>query len=202
MDAALRRIWGDLITGSIVEEAAERASQAVATPATPGGPMHAACKGLEPPSKAHLRLFWAATTLRECRGDAHIGVLRSNGLDGAAANRLMLAAGLVPPDQQLLRGWSDDHWSRATRTLRQRGALEGRDRITRRGRQLIEANERSTDDLADQPLLGLGHHGLDRLDACLERLVPPILATGLLSFPNPMALPQVHEGHRHGGRGT
>lgn len=67
------------------------------------------------------RLWHAATALREYRGDCHIAVLTAAGLDGATANLLASATGLVPPGQQQVRGWSDDEWTRAADQLRQRG---------------------------------------------------------------------------------
>lgn len=189
MDDALRRLWGDLIDSPAVHDAANASLAALADLSPSGRPMYESLVRHEPPDAPHLRLFWAVSALREYRGDGHIAVLRANALDGAASNRLMQAAGLVPAEQQRLRGWSDDEWANATQSLQQRGAVDGQGRLTGRGREMVEDNERATDDLAAEPFASLGEHRLSRLTYDLETLVRPIVAASVLPFPNPMALP-------------
>lgn len=191
MDDALRRIWGETLDSATVYETTDLVTRALAAGSPSGRPMFEACMRQKWPEAQHLRLFWGVTSLREFRGDGHIAVLRAKNLNGAEANRLMRAVGRVPAEQQRLRGWSDDQWAAATLSLQDRGVLTRAGDVTATGRRLIEDNERATDELANVSLLALDYRQRERLNNGLKLLVQPILATGLLPFPNPMALPRV-----------
>jgi len=85
-----------------------------------GRALAAAHASLPRPNDPIERLWWAATVLREYRGDSHVAILVAAGLDGAAANALAVADGRAPARQQEARGWNDDEWMAAYEHLRQR----------------------------------------------------------------------------------
>ncbi|MFD1859302.1 hypothetical protein EHW97_02095 [Aeromicrobium camelliae] len=110
-----------------------------------GKPLAAAHAALPVPPDPVGRLWHAATAVREYRGDCHVAILTAAGLDGAAANVLAQAVGLVPAEQQHSRGWDDAAWARGRRGLQQRGWLDDDGRITETGRGAREQLEAATD---------------------------------------------------------
>lgn len=81
VDAALRRLWGDVTVESPqVEQAAELAWQAATAADTAGRVLAAANQALPRPAQPHLALWQATTTLREHRGDGHNAVLLARGI--------------------------------------------------------------------------------------------------------------------------
>lgn len=188
-DAALRRLLGDLAGDPGVAEAADLAMRAVETARMPGRPLFAAHAELELPEEPHLRLWHAATCLREHRGDGHVATLLTTGLDGCEANVLAVAAGVVPRDlQRERRGWSEEEWEAATARMRSAGLIDERLELTAPGAAHRDGVEAQTDALALQPFEVLGDEGLQRLLALLEPPVRRILESESMPFPNPVGV--------------
>ena len=83
--------------------------------------------------------------VREFRGDCHVAVLVTHGLGGVDANVLNVAAGRTFPQQQALRGWSDDEWAAGQDRLRERGWLDADGAITSAGTDARDELEAATD---------------------------------------------------------
>ncbi|MET0931302.1 MAG: hypothetical protein ABWX74_17410 [Aeromicrobium sp.] len=98
-----------------------------------GRPLAAGQIGLPAPDDDLGAVWHAAAALREFRGDSHVAVLTAAGIDGAAANVLAVAAGMAMPDQQTLRGWTDEEWEAAAARLRARGWIADDNAITEAG---------------------------------------------------------------------
>ncbi len=95
-----------------------------------------------------LKLWHAATVLREYRGDRHWAVLTAAGLNGATANALAIATGRYGPQQQKVSGWRDPEWSQAFVDLEKRGWVDSNRQATEAGiaarNQLEDATSRVT----------------------------------------------------------
>ncbi|MER7888655.1 hypothetical protein ABTX15_02390 [Micromonospora sp. NPDC094482] len=113
------------------------------------------------------RLWQAATTLREHRGDGHIAALVAADLDPVEA--LTWRVALDIPAQHLLgRGWTEEQWAAARDRLRSRGWLTPDGEPTERGRVGFQAVEDATDAAAARPWQALGADRTDRLRELLE----------------------------------
>ncbi|HEV2755148.1 MAG TPA: hypothetical protein VG318_05155 [Actinomycetota bacterium] len=186
VDGALRRLLGDAAVG----EAADLARAAAEHCDLAGRPLFAANASLEWPAEPHLRLWHAATMLREHRGDGHVAALAAAGLDGCEAHLTLAATGAVPESElQPNRGWSDDEWAAARVRLRERGVVGDDGGLTREGADLRRRVEDLTDDLAAAPWRLLGADATERLYTLLEEPVRLVLEGGSVPFPNPMGLP-------------
>ena len=113
-----------------------------------GRPLAAGHVALPAPEDDLGAAWHAASALREYRGDSHLAVLTAAGIDGVAANVLAVAAGLALPDQQKLRGWTDEEWEIGAAGLRARGWISADDTITPDGitarTELESATDRAT----------------------------------------------------------
>ena len=152
-----------------------------------GRVLGAANAALPRPETALGRLWQAATTLREHRGDGHIAALVVGGLGGCEA--LVLRAGHDLPRELLqpARGWSDEQWTAASRRLVERGWLGDDGRITSTGIKRYEQIEAETDTLAGVPWNVLGPAPTARLTVLLSPLAAACRAH--LPSPNPIGLP-------------
>lgn len=99
VDAGLRRLLGEAVAEPELGAAAEFAAAAAESPDPAGRPLFAANAALEWPDEPHLRLWHAATLLREHRGDGHVAALVAGGLDGCEAHLTLAATGAVPESQ-------------------------------------------------------------------------------------------------------
>jgi hypothetical protein len=189
VDGALRRLLDD--AGSrAVSEAADVCLDAAARCGFAGRPMFAANAALDPPDEPHLRLWHAATMLREHRGDGHVAALVAAGLDGCEAHLTLVATGVVPASGlQPYRGWSDEEWAAARTRLAARGILDAEGAATAPGAELRRWVEERTDDLALEPWRALGERERERLVELLDGPVRAIVSGGGVPFPNPMGLP-------------
>jgi hypothetical protein len=151
-----------------------------------GRMLGAANAALPRPATPVARLWQAATTLREHRGDGHVAALMLAGLDGCES--LVLRAGI---DQrrdllQPARGWEDAQWVAAMQRLAEAGWLSLDGQGTPEGRLLLQEVEGATDAAAASAWSVLAD---DELTALEERLVPMAdAAASLLPFPNQMGL--------------
>lgn len=150
-----------------------------------GKPLAAAHHSLPEPADDTGRLWHAATVLREYRGDCHIAVLTSAGLDGAAANALAVAAGLAGEQQRGLRGWSEDEWSAAIGRLATRGWVDADGTITETGRSARQQIEDATDRVC---IAGIDREATGRMitvEESLLALARAVDASGAVPYPNP-----------------
>ena len=176
---AMQRLVGD----TDVSEAAELSETAARAASPYGRTLFAAHAALPWPPEPVLRLWHAATLLREHRGDAHIAVLLAEDIDGCEAHLVHAAAGAIDPaQQQKSRGWTDEEWSSAAERLRACGVLDEERRFTDAGRALKHRIEQRTDELALAPYEAIGTAGVERL---VELLSP---FCGGVPYPNAMGL--------------
>jgi hypothetical protein len=134
----------------------------------------------------------ACTTLREHRGDGHVAALLAHGVAGIDAH--LLAAGTKGVPAEVLRdnrGWGEDDWEAATSRLASRGCLHTDGRATDAGRTLHAEVEEQTDRLAAPPYADLSDTAVADLYGALSACAREVVASGVLSFPNPIGLPQI-----------
>lgn len=154
VDRALRRMLGEEIDNPDMVEAVNLLRPAVESAVTrpEGRPLFAGHARLPEPDVPHLALWWAATLLREFRGDGHIAALVDAEVSGVEALLLHAATGQVPMDVlQSTRSWPEDEWQAGVDRLRNRGLMERSpegERLTARGALLRDRIEARTDELA------------------------------------------------------
>lgn len=192
VDRALRHLLGEAVTSPEVAEAAALAEQAAhhaATTGLAGRPLFAANAGLPRPHEPHLRLWQAATTLREHRGDGHLAALLTADLDGCEALVTHAATGAVPaPVLVSSREWTAGEWSAAEHRLVERGLLDTSGRLTPAGQACREEIEATTDRLASSAWEVLDAAAQDRLAELVRPLAATIAGSGLL--PGGLGRPQ------------
>lgn len=155
-----------------------------------GKPLAAAHADLAAPDDDAGRLWHAATTIREYRGDCHVAVLTAAGLDGAAANALAVAAGLAPSGQREVRGWTEDEWTDALGRLGTRGWVDVDGALTDTGRSARSQIEDTTDRVC---AAGLDRRATGRaitVEASITAVARAVESTGAVSYPNPTAVPR------------
>ena len=190
VDEALQRILGDSLTTAGMVETAELLEHAVAGTSLAGRPLFAAHASLTPPTSPRLRLWHAATLIREHRGDGHIAAQLAHGFTGLDAHITLCATGTMPrPTIQPHRGWSDDEWENATQQLYERGLLDDAGSLSDAGRAARASVEERTDQLATGPWHRLGADGTTRAAELLTPIAGAVVVSGALPFPNPMGLP-------------
>ncbi len=155
-----------------------------------GRALYAAHRARPWPMSPVAQLWHACTLLREHRGDGHVAALTAAGLDGAAANLLAVAAGVVPDGdaQRLNRGWSGEEWDAAAASPVAAGLLADDGSLTGAGAALRHRVEHSTDVAAGGPPGALGPSALAELVGLLEPWVDAVVASGTVGFPNAMGL--------------
>lgn len=183
-DASLRRMLGDRVRSVELSEAADLAAEAVKGCGLAGRPLFAAYAALPWPPEPHLRLWHAATVLREHRADGHTAASLSHGLDGLAAHVTNVASGAVPREMgQRSRGWSDEEWAACERRLTERGWLAD-GQLTADGRAVRNQVEAVTDQLAAEPWDHLGDERTDRFFKLTLPIARTLFDEGVLSVPN------------------
>ncbi|MFF2077214.1 hypothetical protein ACFVXG_20935 [Kitasatospora sp. NPDC058162] len=171
-----------------VERAAEALEAAAARLDCAGRVLAAANAALPRPADVYGRLWQAATTLREHRGDGHVAALVAAGLDGCEAPVLHCATGAARAVLQPMRGWTDAEWDAAAARLVERGWLTATGSVTELGRIRHQSLEAATDLAAGRVWEGLPAGELDRLTAALR----PIAAICREHMPvDPLAMPPV-----------
>lgn len=137
-----------------------------------GKPLAAAHASLPAHDDPLVHLWQSATTLREYRGDCHLAVLTSAGLDGVESNALSVATGWAKfPNQRELRGWTEDEWQAGIDRLATRGWLTADGSATEVGRAARIQLEDATDRVADAGLNRESTARLVTLEAPLVDLV-------------------------------
>ncbi|MFD4723922.1 hypothetical protein ACFWNW_02470 [Streptomyces seoulensis] len=180
IDRAYRAILGDGVEGPGMAEAAALARRAAESAGTEGRPLAAANAELPWPDAPHLRLWHAATILREHRGDGHLSALIVAGLDPVESLVSLAAIGAASVERFESRGWSRAEWTAARERLVMRGLVEPDGTATREGRALRRRVEEHTDRLAAAPWQSLGRADADRLADLLGDHWVAVLSSGLL----------------------
>ncbi|MFC5635584.1 SCO6745 family protein [Streptomyces bullii] len=184
VDATLRRLLGDQVVASAeMAKAARLALRATEACSRGARPLYAAHADLPVPDEPHMAFWHAATLLREHRGDGHLAVLVSAGLDGleALVTHTATGKGMTPKWVFGTRGWSREEWDAAVERLRERGLLDGTGELTERGVALREEIEHETDRLDRAPYEHLGPDGVARLTDLGTTFARTALAAG--AFP-------------------
>lgn len=139
--------------------------------------MYAALRALPLPDDEVVRLFHAASLLREYRGDGHIAALVVEGIGGLEAH-VLFALGTGTPAEKFGR---IHHLPTAQLTavideMRGRGLIGDDGWLSEDGRAVRQRVEARTDDLAAKPYESLEPDELDELVTTLEPLATLLLA--------------------------
>jgi hypothetical protein len=134
------------------------------------------------------RLWQAATTLREHRGDGHFAAVLAAGLDGCEVVVLRCGLDMSRDTMQPIRGWTDEEWDAARERLAGRGLVDADGSITDAGRAVHAAVEAATDQAATRPWELLGDAGVAEL---VEVLTPLAVACAqVVPYPSPIGVPR------------
>ncbi len=114
------------------------------------------------------RLWQAATTLREHRGDGHVAALVGTGLDPVEVLAWRCRVNQSREFHQAARGWTDEEWVAAEERLVDRGWLTADRGPTAHGIDTFRAVEEATDRAAAGPWRALGAERTDRLRELLD----------------------------------
>jgi hypothetical protein len=192
-DSASTRLLGARTSTSSVTDVAACLSTVVDELAPHGRPMFAAHAHAARPHAPHVRLFWAATALREYRGDGHIAALQASDIGPVESNVLMTAMRLTPNDQRSYRGWTEMEWDDATASLVSRGWLRSDGTMTREGHRRRADIERMTDLLVAPAWAGMDENELGGLIEVMGGLVGAFVTAGEVPYPNGIGVPPVAE---------
>lgn len=171
-----------------ITEAADLLQSAVAVLDPAGRVLGAANAALPAYDDPYARMWQAATTLREHRGDGHIAALVAADIGPLEVLALRCGRDLSREAMQPARGWTDEEWAAAQARLVRRGWLDGEGRATEQGCAAFDAAEAATNVAAEAPWAALGPTAVQRL----TELLRPIAAACRTVVPpaNPIGLPQ------------
>ncbi len=183
-EATLRRLAPD---EDAVSSAADALASVAARVDTVGRPLAAANAALPVEDSPYRRVWQAATTLREHRGDGHVIALVSLGISGITTLLLRSGVDLDAGAMRRARGWSDDEWNAEVVRLVDRGLLRDDRTTTPAGLELLAEAERVTNRLA----LGLWSHLDDAELLDVARALAPVATPvgALYPRPNPIGIP-------------
>jgi hypothetical protein len=200
VDRSLRQAWGDDVASPQVREAAAMARRAAerACDRPQGRPLFAGHAALPWPDAPHLVLWHAQTLLREYRGDGHVSLLFTEGLDALGALITHSATGYLPADAlRISRSWSEEEWAAGADRLRTQGWLtNGPDlALSEEGQRRRKAIEDRTDQLAVYPYEAIGEDGCARLRDLAAPLRTRVVEADL-GFPAHLAARYADPGHK------
>ncbi|TWH67988.1 hypothetical protein JD77_02975 [Micromonospora olivasterospora] len=189
---ALAELTYELPEGHLAE-AADLLEEAAGAVQTAGRVLGAANAALPAAAYPLARLWQAATTLREHRGDGHVAALVTTGLDPVEVLAWRCRVDQSREFHRMARGWTDEEWAAAEERLVEKGWLTAERAPTGHGTEAFRAAEEATDRAALGPWRGLGAERTARLRELLEPLaarcravIPPQSPIGLLA-PGPDA---------------
>jgi hypothetical protein len=183
--AALRGLLGGLEPQ--VTSAADRLWAVTRGLDCAGRVLAAANTAVPEPEDPFAKLWQAATTLREHRGDGHWAALVAAGVDGCEVLVLRCALDMRREDLQPLRRWSDEEWEAARSRLTGRGYLGADGAVTEAGRAAHRAAEEATDRAAARPWADLGDAAVTGLEAILTPIAQACATA--IPYPSPMGVP-------------
>jgi hypothetical protein len=187
VDRSLRQAWGEEISGSHVRQAADLTRRAAerASSRLQGRPLFAGHACLPWPDAPHLVLWHGQTLLREFRGDGHVALLMTEGLDGLGALITHAATGGIPAEAlRTTRAWSEQEWADGVRRARDEGWLADGPGLTlsETGLRRRQSIENRTDELAVFGYEAIGEDGCARLRELTAALSAAVMAADL-GFP-------------------
>lgn len=154
-----------------------------------GKTLAAAESALPVPSDAVGALWRHATVLRELRGDCHVAVLVTAGLDGCTANALQVALGRAPERQRTARGWTEEQWAASLDDLRGRGWVDADGHATETGRAARARLEDATDRAVAAALDTRATAAAVAVSDDLLSVARSVVASGAVTYPNPVGVP-------------
>jgi hypothetical protein len=169
----LHRVLGEPDVAELLELA--RTACAGLTPE--GRPLFAAHSALPWPEEPIMALWHAASLLREYRGDGHIAMLISAGLDPVEALVLHGPFSGSTKFLQMTRGWTPEEWEAGEARLRARGLVDADAALTEEGLAFKKDVERRTVDASLKGYEQLGLEGTARLAVLLAPLRAQLLAS-------------------------
>ena len=174
---ALRRILADHVDTPQFARAAALLTKAATSAPVEGRPMYAALHARPIPDEIVARMFYAASLLREHRGDGHITALMAEGIARLEAHVLFAAAnGIAPATFGRIHHLPGPQIEAVLDGMRARGLVDADGWLTDAGRAAHERVEGLTDDLAAKPYEILTPDELSELIALLEPYTPLLLA--------------------------
>jgi hypothetical protein len=139
--------------------------------------MYAALRAIPIPEDVVARLFYAASLLREHRGDGHIAALMIEGVGGLEAHVLFaLDMGMPAARFGRIHHLPAAQLATVVDGLRDRNLIGDDGWLSEPGRAVRQRVEALTDDLAAKPYRSLEPDELDELVATLEPLATLLLA--------------------------
>jgi hypothetical protein len=190
-DRSRRKAWGKDVGSPAVREAAGLARRAAERAASrpQGRALFAAHAALPWPDDPHLVLWHSQTLLREYRGDGHVALLLTEGLDGLGALITHAATGSIPAEAlRTTRAWSEQDWAAGEERARAQGWLDGGPQLalSEQGQRRRQSIEDRTDELAVYPYEAIGADGCNRLAELAAPLSAAVMAADL-GFPVALA---------------
>jgi hypothetical protein len=174
---ALRRILGEHVDSGAFARAAQLLTKAATGAPVEGRPMYAALRALPVPDDVVVRLFHAASLLREHRGDGHIAALMVEGVGGLEAHVLLaLDMGLPAERFGRIHHLPAAQLAAVIDGMRARGLIGDDGWLSEPGRAVKQRVESLTDELATKPYEVLSADELDELMGSLEPLATLLLA--------------------------
>lgn len=172
---------------ALIAEAADRLQEVAGRLEHSGRVLGASNAALPVPDQPLARLWQAATTLREHRGDGHVAAVVAAGLDGCETLVWRSSNDLSRETLQPFRGWTDEQWQAATERLTDRGWLDSSGRPTEHGLTTFAGIERTTDELAARVWQSMDDDAVQRLRELLTPIARACFA--YLPVPNMIGLP-------------
>src|SRR3954465_6975921 len=174
---ALRRILAEHIDSPAFARATELLVKAATSAPLEGRPMYAALRALPVPDDVVVRMFHAASLLREHRGDGHIAALMVEGVGRLEAHVLLaLDMGLPAEKFGRIHHLPAAQLAAVLDGMRDRGLIGDDGWLSEPGRAVKQRVEALTDDLAAKPYESLEPGELEELMATLEPLAALLLA--------------------------
>ena len=182
--AMLRNVFAD---ERAVAQAADLLARVAARVDIIGRPLAAANSALPVESDPYRRLWQAAATLREHRGDGHVIALVAGGIAGLSTIVLRSAVDIDATAMKRARGWTEEQWAAEVDSLTSRGLLADR-LISEQGTATLDRAERLTNRLALEPWSGLTD--VEIVD--VARAIEPIARAceTIFPYPNPIGMPR------------
>lgn len=182
--AALTRLIGS----ADVSRAADLAVRVAQHAPVQGRALAAAHQAVPVPDTALGRLWWAATVIREHRGDGHVAALLTAGIEGREAHVLhSLAIHNDPAIYETARDFDAAEWASNLECLDAKG-LVADGRLTKAGAELKQEVEDTTDRLSAEAFSVLSAAELDELLGLLRPLTSAVVKGGDIPLDAPMGL--------------
>jgi hypothetical protein len=177
---ALRTILGPLADDPALARTADLLARAATGAPSEGRAVYAGLRALPVPTDPVTRLWWAADTLREHRGDGHVAALLAEGVGRTEAHVLSAVdMGIHPPESfGRIHHLPPAYLADVLAGLRERGLLDGDGRFTAEGRATKDRVEALTDRLAEAAYDALSDAELSELMTGLEPIARRLEETG------------------------